>query len=176
MDNLVFNVSERTEKGKKARMNGQIPCIIYGKELKESLLGEITKRELIISLKLNGAYKKCIVKEMQQDSFGKVIHIDFQSVSKGEVVKLKIPIVFTGQDVIEANGLLLESFVTEIELQGEPGTFPENISVDVSKLSQGNQLLVKDLNIPSNMVVETNEYLAVARVGYISNNIIEENV
>ena len=29
MDNLVFNVSERTEKGKKARMNGQIPCIIY---------------------------------------------------------------------------------------------------------------------------------------------------
>ena len=48
---------------------------------------------------------------MQQDPFGKVIHIDFQSVSKGEVVKLKIPIVFTGQDVIEANGLLLESFV-----------------------------------------------------------------
>ena len=186
MDNLVFNVSERNEKGKKARMNGQIPCIIYGNELKESLPGEITKRELIrllgcpkssvISLKLNGAYKKCIVKEMQQDLFGKVIHIDFQSVSKGEVVKLKIPIVFIGQDVIEANGLLLESFVTEIELQGEPGTFPENISVDVSKLSQGNQLLVKDLNIPSNMVVETNEYLAVARVGYISNNIIEENV
>ena len=179
MDNLVFNVSERNEKGKKARMNGQIPCIIYGNELKESIPGEITKRELIrllSSLKLNGAYKKCIVKEMQQDPFGKVIHIDFQSVSKGEVVKLKIPIVFTGQDVIEANGLLLESFVTEIELQGEPGTFPENISVDVSKLSQGNQLLVKDLNIPSNMVVETNEYLAVARVGYISNNIIEENV
>ena len=186
MDNLVFNVSERNEKGKKARMNGQIPCIIYGNELKESIPGEITKRELIrllscpkssvISLKLNGAYKKCIVKEMQQDPFGKVIHIDFQSVSKGEVVKLKIPIVFTGQDVIEANGLLLESFVTEIELQGEPGTFPENISVDVSKLSQGNQLLVKDLNIPSNMVVETNEYLAVARVEYISNNIIEENV
>ena len=140
MDNLVFNVSERNEKGKKARMNGQIPCIIYGNELKESIPGEITKRELIrllsypkssvISLKLNGAYKKCIVKEMQQDPFGKVIHIDFQSVSKGEVVKLKIPIVFIGQDVIEANGLLLESFVTEIELQGEPGTFPENISVD----------------------------------------------
>ena len=74
MDNLVFNVSERNEKGKKARMNGQIPCIIYGKELKESLLGEITKRELIrllscpkssvISLKLNGAYKKCIVKNV----------------------------------------------------------------------------------------------------------------
>ena len=186
MDNLVFNVSERNEKGKKARMNGQIPCIIYGRDLNKALSAKITKRELIrllgypkssvVSLNLNGDYKKCIVKEMQKDPFGKIIHIDFQSVSKGEVVILKIPIVFTGQDVIEANGLLLESFVTEIELQGEPGTFPENISVDVSKLSQGNQLLVKDLNIPSNMVVETNEYLAVARVGYISNNIIEENV
>ena len=58
MDNLVFNVSERNEKGKKARMNGQIPCIIYGNELKESIPGEITKRELIRLLSCPKMYSK----------------------------------------------------------------------------------------------------------------------
>ena len=33
MDNLVFNISERCENGKRVRMNGQIPCIIYGRDL-----------------------------------------------------------------------------------------------------------------------------------------------
>ena len=30
MQNLVFNVAQRSEKGKKVRMNGPIPGIIYG--------------------------------------------------------------------------------------------------------------------------------------------------
>ena len=38
MDTLVFNVSERNEKGKKARMNGQIPCIIYGHGVQQDWL------------------------------------------------------------------------------------------------------------------------------------------
>ena len=180
MDNLVFNVSERTEKGKKARMNGQIPCIIYGKELKESLLGEITKRELIrllscpkssvISLKLNGAYKKCIVKEMQQDPFGKVIHIDFQSINKGDIVKLKIPVNFVGQEVLASKNLLLESFITDVELQGEADKFPENLLVDVSNLEEGNQIFIRDLAIPSEMVLESNRDLAMAKISYNSND------
>ena len=37
MDNLVFNISERCENGKKVRMNGQIPCIIYGNDRNKSL-------------------------------------------------------------------------------------------------------------------------------------------
>ena len=75
MDNLVFNISERCENGKKVRMNGQIPCIIYGRDLNKALSAKITKRELIrllgypkssvVSLNLNGDYKKCIVKEIQ---------------------------------------------------------------------------------------------------------------
>ena len=93
MDNLVFNVSERNEKGKKARMNGQIPCIIYGNELKESIPGEITKRELIrllscpkssvISLKLNGAYKKMYSKRNATGSFWKGNSYRFSKCKQG---------------------------------------------------------------------------------------------
>ena len=33
MQNAVFNISERTEKGKKVRMEGSIPAIMYGQSM-----------------------------------------------------------------------------------------------------------------------------------------------
>lgn len=184
MDDLVFNICERSEKGSKVRKNGEIPCIVYGNDHHKSLSAKITKKEMIrllrypkssvVSLNLNGDFKKCIVKEMQQDAFGKIIHIDFQSISKGELVKLKIPVIFYGQEALEAKGLLLESFVNEVELQGEVGKFPDNISIDVSKLEEGNQILVRDLPISKDMVIEGNVDLAVAKISYRTNNVSED--
>ena len=37
MDNLVFDICERSEKGSKVRKNGEIPCIIYGEDRNKSL-------------------------------------------------------------------------------------------------------------------------------------------
>ena len=164
MDDLVFNICERSEKGSKVRKNGEIPCIVYGNDHHKSLSAKITKKEMIrllrypkssvVSLNLNGDFKKCIVKEMQQDAFGKIIHIDFQSINKGDLVKLKI---------------------TEVELQGEPDKFPNNITVDVSKLEEGSQIFIKDLSIPNEIVLESNKDLAVAKIGYNSKNEESDN-
>ena len=180
MDNLVFNICERSEKGSKVRKNGEIPCIVYGEDHHKSLAAKMTKKEMIrllrypkssiVSLKLNGNLKKCIVKEMQQDPFGKIIHIDFQSINKGDVVKLKIPVNFVGQEALASKSLLLESFITDVELQGEADKFPENLLVDVSNLEEGNQIFIRDLAIPSEMVLESNRDLAMAKISYNSNN------
>ena len=185
MDDLVFNICERSEKGSKVRKNGEIPCIVYGNDHHKSLSAKITKKEMIsllrypkssvVSLNLNGDFKKCIVKEMQQDAFGKIIHIDFQSINKGDLVKLKIPISFVGQETLLSKSLLLESFITEVELQGEPDKFPNNITVDVSKLEEGSQIFIKDLSIPNEIVLESNKDLAVAKIGYNSKNEESDN-
>ena len=62
MQNAVFNITERTEKGKKVRMKGEVPAIMYGQSLEKPIPCQITKRELIdllasdssvLSLKLN---------------------------------------------------------------------------------------------------------------------------
>ena len=69
---------------------------------------------------------------------------------------------------------LLESFLSEVELQGEVGNFPENLTVDLRNLEEGSQVLVKDIAIPNEMILETNIDLSVAK---ISSNInkLEEN-
>ena len=47
MDNLVFNICERSEKGSKVRKNGEIPCIVYGDNHHKSLAAKMTKKEFI---------------------------------------------------------------------------------------------------------------------------------
>ena len=126
------------------------------------------------ALEIKPSEVKKIVKEMQKDPFRKIIQIDFKSIRKGEIVKLKIPVIFYGQEALEAKGLLLESFVNEVELQGEVGKFPDNISIDVSKLEEGNQILVRDLPISKDMVIEGNVDLAVAKISYRTNNVSED--
>ena len=129
MESVVFNVSERNEKGKKVRMHGEVPAVLYGSHLDNTVSIKITRKDMyklltlakssILSLKLNGHIENCVVKELQKDSFGKVIHIDFQDIKKDEKIKMKIPVVFDGQSTLEGRQLLLEVLISEVELYGK---------------------------------------------------------
>ena len=38
VESVVFNVSERNEKGKKVRMHGEVPAVLYGSHLDNTCL------------------------------------------------------------------------------------------------------------------------------------------
>lgn len=184
MQNLVFNIDERFEKGKKVRMKGEVPCIIYGESLDNSISCKITKKEMlkllsspknsVLSLSLNGTTEKCVLKEVQRNTFGEIIHLDFQYVRKGDSVKLKVPVTYNGQGLLESKGLLLETIVSEVQLQGYPGDIPENLKIDVSQLNYGDTVLTEDLAIPTTLKSDINEDTIIARVVYLSSNGSEE--
>lgn len=184
MQNLVFNIDERNEKGKKVRMKGEIPCIIYGESLEKSISCKITQKEMlkllsspknsVLSLNLNGTTEKCVLKEVQRNTFGEIIHLDFQYVRKGDSIKLKVPVSYTGQGFLESKGLLLESIVSEIQLQGQPEDIPEGIKIDVSKLNYGDTILAKDLSIPTDLKSDIEGEEVVARVVSLSSGNDEE--
>lgn len=141
MKNLEFNITKRDEKVNKVRHDGEIPCILYGQNLDKSISAKITKREMInilnytdssiLNLNLNGDIKKCVIKELQRDPFGNIIHIDFQCIKKGETIKLKVPVNFIGQEGLESRRLLIEDFISEIPLQGEASEIPQNIEINL---------------------------------------------
>ena len=62
---------------------------------------------------------------------------------------------------------MLETFVSEVELQGEPNKFPPHIEVNVSNLQAGNRIYIRDLPIPKDVVVEENEDLEIAKIDSI---------
>ena len=174
MESIVFNVSERNEKGKKVRMHGEVPAVLYGSHLDNTVSIKITRKDMyklltlakssILSLKLNGHIENCVVKELQKDSFGKVIHIDFQDIKKDEKIKMKIPVVFDGQSTLEGRQLLLVVLISEVELYGEADKLPENIKCNVGELNIGDKIFIKDLVIPEGMRLDVDENAIVATI------------
>lgn len=174
MESVVFNVSERNEKGKKVRMHGEVPAVLYGSHLDNTVSIKITRKDMyklltlakssILSLKLNGHIENCVVKELQKDSFGKVIHIDFQDIKKDEKIKMKIPVVFDGQSTLEGRQLLLEVLISEVELYGEADKLPENIKCNVGELNIGDKIFIKDLVIHEGMRLDVDENAIVATI------------
>lgn len=178
MKNLEFNITKRDFKVNKVRHNGEVPCVLYGQNLDKSISAKITKRELInilnytessiLKLNLDGDVKNCVLKELQRDPFGNIIHIDFQCIQKGESIKLKVPVNFIGQEGLESKHLLIEDFISEIPLQGEPSEIPQNIEINVSNLEYGDQILIKDIDLPKGIKVDINEDLMIAKVGSVN--------
>ena len=174
MESIVLNVSERNEKGKKVRMHGEVPAVLYGSHLDNTVSIKITRKDMyklltlakssILSLKLNGHIENCVVKELQKDSFGKVIHIDFQDIKKDEKIKMKIPVVFDGQSTLEGRQLLLEVLISEVELYGEADKLPENIKCNVGELNIGDKIFIKDLVIHEGMRLDVDENAIVATI------------
>ena len=174
MQDLVFDVKPRNEKGKKVRQEGYIPGIIYGGSLNESIPCKMTKKEVhnllsssrnsVLSLDLDGTTEHCVLKEVQRDTFGEIIHLDFQYVNKGDSVKLKVPVNFTGQGILESQRLLLQVLISEVQVQGHPEDIPEVLTADVSKLKHGDNIELKDLNIPDNLRPEFEDDKVIATV------------
>lgn len=183
MSNVVYDVIERNESGKKARQEGAIPGVLYGVDYKDGLAIEMPAKNMfkllaavknsMFSIKLNGKDEYCVVKEVQRDIYGRVIHVDFQNVNKDEKIKMNIPVIFSDEDKVTGKGLLLKALVTEIELYGESDEFPENLEYNVGNLEFGSKVFAKDLVIPEGFKLDIDEDTLIATVG--GNGAVEED-
>lgn len=161
MNEALLNVFERTESPKKIRTEGFVPGILYGREFEKNIpiklnlieLKKVLKQygeDAKISFKLGENTKKGIIKEIQKEPVSnKIIHIDIQAINETDRIKMRIPMVFNGRDVVEKNGFLLEVYAPEIEVFGESDLLPESFTVDVSGKGHGDKITVRDLVVDS---------------------------
>ena len=170
MSELAFKVEEKlaNEKAKVIRRNGQTPGVIYGEFLDNPISIKIANTQLpkilkthltssVVSLEVNNDVKNCVIKDIQKDMYGKIIHVDFQYVKANEVIKLKVPVTFEGQTALETNRLVLETFASEIEVQGVVEKLPEKIDIDVSDKKFEDKILAKDVTLPEGVHLVTAE-------------------
>lgn len=170
MSELAFKVEEKlaNEKAKSIRRNGQTPGVIYGEFLDNPISIKIANTQLpkilkthltssVVPLEVNNDVKNCVIKDIQKDMYGKIIHVDFQYVKANEVIKLKVPVTFEGQGALETNRLVLETFASEIEVQGVVEKLPEKIDIDVSDKKFEDKILAKDVTLPEGVHLVTAE-------------------
>ena len=167
MSELVTIVMEPRVKGGKGaagrlRKEGFTPCVFYGPELSEPIVGKVdaTKMSRLLStahwetmrvnLKLpSGGEEMCLIRDVQRNPLtGNLVHIDFMRLLKGRKITVNVPVRIHGKEAcpgIKEGGVLENLF--EIEIETLPVNIPESIDVDISKLVLGAMIHVKDLNL-----------------------------
>jgi large subunit ribosomal protein L25 len=169
MATAFLNASPRTGTGKGVartlRQNGQIPGIIYGHARQPQALA-LSAREFdrllehvtastVIDLDIGGKTSKTLIREIQRHPYKKqVLHVDFLELVAGEKVTVEIPIVYVGTPQGVKDGGVLEQIKHELTVEADPTTLPEHIEVDVSALTIGHTLYVRDVRVPEGATVQ----------------------
>jgi large subunit ribosomal protein L25 len=157
------------------RQSGQIPGVIYGHARQpQSLtlnarefdrLMEHVTASTVIDLDLGGKTSKTLIREIQRHPYKReVLHVDFLELVAGEKVTVEIPIVYVGTPAGVRDGGILEQIKHELTVEADPTTLPEHIEVDVSELTIGHTLYVRDVRIPEGATVQDDPDSPVALV------------
>ena len=170
MATASLNANPRTEKGKgvarKLRAAGQVPGVIYGHGREPQPL-TINAREFdrlaervritstVIELALDGRTARTLVRELQRDPIRRtVLHVDFQELVAGEKVNVSVPLRFIGTaEGVKTGGGILEEVMHQIEVRVDPSNIPDHIDVDVTALTIGHGLHIRDLTLPPGVEV-----------------------
>jgi large subunit ribosomal protein L25 len=170
MATASLNGSERTDRGtgvaRKLRRDGKIPAVIYGhgrepqsltidtREL-EKLLSAVSAASTVIELSMGGAVAKTLIREIQRHPVKRnIIHVDFQELVAGEKVTVSVPLRFTGTaDGVRNSGGILEETMHQIHIRVDPSIIPDHIDVDVTPLTIGHSIHIRDLALPEGVTV-----------------------
>jgi len=178
---IELEVSVRESQGRGAvrrmRAQGNVPAILYGGGI-EPLRLSVSDRSLERALRtganalidLKGPKevkgKVVLVKEIQRDPVSqRLLHCDVYAVDAKKKLHVSVPIRFEGKPVgVEQQDGILETPAREIEVSCLPFSIPERIDVDVSNLSIGDTIHLRDITLPEDVEAVADGSLTLAHV------------
>ena len=170
MATASLNATARSERGtgvaRKLRQGGEVPAVIYGhgrepqslavntREV-DKLLGQFSAASTVIELSIEGKVARTLIREIQRHPFKRhIVHIDFQELVAGEKVTVSVPLRFTGTaDGVRNSGGILEETMHQIHIRVDPSIIPDHVDVDVTPLTIGHSIHIRDINLPEGVQV-----------------------
>lgn len=158
---------------KNIRKGGLIPCIVYGNgetlhfsteplEIRDLIFTDEFRKANII---LDGKNIECIVKEVQYHPVSDaILHVDFQTLSAGKVVKVNLPIRLVGTSEGQKVGGTLVQKMRKLQVFAKPESLSETINVDITLLELGKSLRVRDIKLEEGVEAITNGSIPVASI------------
>jgi large subunit ribosomal protein L25 len=167
-----LQAASRTATGKGAarslRRDGKVPGVIYGhgreaeavtidkSALNKTLFG-ISAGTTILDVAVDGrAPVKALIREIQRDSLrpAEIIHLDLYEVRSDEEITLAVPIRLIGiPDGVRNFGGVLDHVLRELEVEVLPSNIPDHVDLDVTALTIGHSLFVRDVNVENAKVL-----------------------
>lgn len=169
MKDIILKAEKRetgsTSELKKLRREGMVPAIVYGKHSDNRALkfaeNEVKRYDdsmapgSSMNIQLGEEEIMVIVKEIQRDAvLRNVIHIDFQELTKGEKIKVKIPVHVFNRDAVEGGNMVVQQQINEIEIETLPKNLIQSVDIDCKLLRETETITVADLPVFANEDIE----------------------
>ncbi|TAM60526.1 50S ribosomal protein L25 [bacterium] len=187
-------VQPRTDTGsgpaRKIRRQGLVPGIVYGhgqtipiafssKALHDALGGHSASGVLFTLTGLPGKSATARLRDVQIDptKAHRLVHADFQLVTRGEAVRAEVPVITVGvAKAVKDAGAILEVALHSVLIEGPAGEIPEALEVDVTQLALGGHIFVGDLTLPKGLkaVTPADTLLVAVEASKIERTLAEE--
>jgi large subunit ribosomal protein L25 len=172
MSEHTITAAGRKDEGKGAsrrlRHAGLIPAVVYGGEaapqsiqLEHEKTWVISQHEWfyssIIDLTVDGKVEQVLLRDLQRHPFKQIImHIDFQRVDAGKMLRTSVPLHFLNEDTSPAGKaaeVVVTHELTEVAIECLPKNLPEFIEVDLSALTLGAIIHLSELKLPNGVSI-----------------------
>jgi len=157
MEKIILKAKIRKQVGRKVKLlrkEGLLPANIYGKKIKSESIQIGLKEFLDVYKKVGdtGLFyineRPVLVANIQKDPVSDMLlHIDFHQVDLKEKVEVRVPVELIGESPAEKQSIgTVVQYLDEIEVEALPTDLPDKFEVDISNLSEVDQMVqVKDL-------------------------------
>ena len=173
--------AQGTGASRRLRSAGKVPGILYGGDkgavnivLDHQALYLNLRNERfhasILTLDIEGQKEPVLLRALNMHPFKmQVQHVDFQRVSKDKKIHMKVPLHFANAEKspgVKEQGGIVSHVLNEVNIGCLPDDLPEFIEVDLSNLTVGHSVHVRDLMLPKGVeaVLHKNENPVVATV------------
>ncbi len=151
----------------RSRREGKIPAVVYGHGI-DPLSVSVNARELrsalttqaglnaLLELQVDGSKHLTMAKSVQRDPVrNTVIHVDFQIVSRDEIVTAEVAIELIGEaEEVHRGGGVVDQSLFNLTVHATPDKIPHQIDIDVSELKIGDSIRVADLKLPEGVTID----------------------
>ena len=165
--NFTLDLTPRDEFGsstsRRLRRTGQVPVVVYGAGKKNAhfttdhnaLIHNLDTEAFhsaIIDIKESGKKQGAILREVQMHPYKtQILHIDLQRVKATELISLRVPLHFIGDDVapgVKMHGGIFSRLINDVEIQCLPKDLPEYLEIDVSELELHQAVHISNIKLP----------------------------
>jgi large subunit ribosomal protein L25 len=155
--------AQGTGASRRLRHAGRVPGILYGGgeppltiELNQNELYLQARREAfhasVITLSLDGQKQPVLLRAINMHPWkAQVQHVDFQRVHADQKIRMRVPLHFVHAELspaVKGAGAVINHVLNSLEITCLPADLPGFIEVDLSKITVGHSIHVKELAFP----------------------------
>jgi len=141
---------------KKNRREGKIPCVLYGGkeqihfQMEERAFTKIvfTPEVFILQINIDGKEYNAVMQDIQYHPVSdSILHADFLEVLPGKLISVGVPLKLVGTSIGVLQGGKLIQKLRKIRVKGLIDDLPEYIDIDITKMSIGSSVKIRDVKL-----------------------------